>query len=288
ERIVNLVRQGKALAIFDGLDEVLVHLSPTQGNRFTRQLWSILPTGGQRRGTGKTNGGSTVQGKLLISCRTHFFRTLREERTHFTGEDREALSAADYRALVLLPFTESQIEEYLRKSLPGADVPRLLELIRSIHNLSELAERPYTLSLIARHIPQLEQWKLEGRKVTSVTLYRHMVQSWLERDMGKHQLTPDHKLRLMERFAAEIWRSGKRSWNVEEVEQWLIDFLAEHPRLAAHYEGKDRDLLKEDLRTATFLVREGEDEFRFAHTSLLEFFLASQLARGLKERRLEA
>ncbi len=288
ERIIALVREGKALAIFDGLDEVLVHLTPAQGNRFTRQLWSILPKGERHRRPERTNGEIAVRGKLLISCRTHFFRTLREERTHFTGEDREALSASDYRALVLLPFTESQVEEYLQKSLPGSAVPRILDLIRSIHNLPELAERPYTLSLIAKHIPQLEQWKLEGRKVTGVTLYRHMVQSWLERDMGKHQLTPDHKLRLMERFAAELWRSRKRSWNVEEVEQWLIDFLTEHPRLAAHYEGKDRDLLKEDLRTATFLVREGEDEFRFAHTSLLEFFLASHLARGLKERRLEA
>jgi WD40 repeat protein len=282
DRIIALVREGKALAIFDGLDEILVHLTPAQGQRFTRQLWSILP---KVERTKKANGMAC--GKLLISCRTHFFRTLREERTHFTGEDREALSASDYRALVLLPFTESQIEEYLQKSLPGADVPRLLELIRSIHNLTELAERPYTLSLIAKHIPQLEQWKLEGRKVTGVTLYRSMVQSWLERDMGKHHLSPDHKLRLMERFAAELWRSGKRSWKVEEVEQWLIDFLRENPHLAAHYEGKDRDLLKEDLRTATFLVREGEDAFRFAHTSLLEFFLASHLARALKDWRLE-
>ncbi len=289
DRVIALVREGKALAIFDGLDEVLVHLTPAQGQRFTRQLWSILPTR-ERRGPRKADDKPVgpARGKLLISCRTHFFRTLREERTHFTGEDREALSAADYRALLLLPFTDSQIEEYLEKHLPGADVPRLKELIRSIHNLPELAERPYTLSLIAKHIPQLEQWKLESRKVTGVTLYRHMVQSWLERDMGKHQLTMDHKQRLMERFAAELWRSGKRSWKVEDVEQWLIDFLAENPRLAAHYEGKDRELLKEDLRTATFLVREGEDEFRFAHTSLLEFFIASHLARALKDRRLDA
>jgi len=42
---------------------------------------------------------------------------------------------------------------------------------------------------------------------------------------------------------------------VGELEQWLIDFLSTSD-LAAHYKGKDRELLKEDLRTATFLVRE--------------------------------
>jgi hypothetical protein len=50
---------------------------------------------------------------------------------------------------------------------------------------------------------------------------------------------------------------------------------------------KDRELLKEDLRTATFLVRQGEAEFRFAHTSLQEFFLAAYLHRALQERCLQ-
>jgi uncharacterized protein YjbI with pentapeptide repeats len=46
-------------------------------------------------------------------------------------------------------------------------------------------------------------------------------------------------------------------------------------------------LLKEDLRTATFLAREGEDQFRFAHTSLLEFFLACHLYRALLDGVME-
>jgi len=112
-----------------------------------------------------------------------------------------------------------------------------------------------------------------------VDLYRHMVLSWLERDTGKHQLTPDHKHLLMEHFAAALWRSGRKTWKVGAVEQALIDLLRERPDIAAHYEGKDRELLKEDLRTATFLAREGDDSFRFAHTSLQEFFLASHLHR---------
>src|SRR5919206_3123582 len=113
-----------------------------------------------------------------------------------------------------------------------------------------------------------------------------MVLSWLDRDTGKHQLTPDHKQQLMEHFASALWRSGKRAWSVGDVEQWLVDFLRNRPELAAHYEGKDRELLKEDLRTATFLVRVGEADFRFAHSSLQEFFLAAFLYRALLENRI--
>ena len=162
-----------------------------------------------------------------------------------------------------------------------AQDPRVLDLIRSVHNLSEIVERPYTLSLIAQHIPKIERWKLEGRRVSGVMLYREMVLEWLERDAGKHHLTPEHKCELMEHFAAELWRTGEKSWSVGQLEQWLIDYLRTHPQIDAHYTDKTRDLLKEDLRTATFLVREGDDRFRFAHTSLQEYFLACHLQRAL-------
>ena len=274
--VIRLVREDRALIIFDGLDEVLVHLSPAAGQRFTRELFRILPPN-----LVKEPGA----GRLLLSCRSHYFRTLRDQQTQLTAEGRDGVGADLYRTFILLPFTEVQIRAYLARALPDQDPQRVLDLIHSVHNLTEMVERPYTLSLLTQHIGVIEQWRAEGRTVTGVDLYRHMVLSWLERDTGKHQLTPDHKQLLMEHFAAALWRSGRKSWKVGEIEQALIDLLRERPDIAAHYEGKDRELLKEDLRTATFLVREGDADFRFAHSSLQEFFLASHLHRALMENR---
>ena len=189
EEVVRLVQQEGAIAIFDGLDEVLVHLSPGGGQRFTHEILRILPPAlTPRRRKAEMPGRP---GHVLVTCRTHYFRTLRDQKTHLTAEDRGDVRGEDYRVFVLLPFTEEQIRAYLRATLPGEDIERVLETIRAVHNLSELAERPYTLSLIARHIPEIERWKIEGRRVTGVLLYRHMVLSWLERDAGKHQITPD-------------------------------------------------------------------------------------------------
>ena len=283
--VIRLVQQDGAVVIFDGLDEVLVHLSPAAGQRFTREIFRILPPSLMPRRRDPDTPGSP--GRVLVTCRTHYFRTLRDQKTHLTAENRDDVQADDYRAFVLLPFTDGQIHAYLEQALKGVDISKVMQTIRAVHNLSELAARPYTLSLIAKHIPEIERWKLAGRHVSGVDLYRHMVLSWLERDAGKHQITPEHKLMFMEYFAASLWRSRKRAWSVGDVEQWLIDFVRVRPALAAHYEGKDREVLKEDLRTATFLVRDGEADFRFAHTSLQEFFLASYLHRALLEDRLE-
>ncbi len=267
--IYQLAEQG-ALVIFDGLDEVLVHLTPSQGQAFTRQLFRMTPPGVRR-------------GRLLITCRTHYFRTFKEQSSHFTLEDRDSMPAESYRALVLLPFDEQQVRTYLKNSLPDRDVNQAYALIESVHNLPELAQRPYTLSLITRQLPRLEEWKAAGKQVTGLTLYRFVVEEWLLRDVGKHQFNPEHKQMLMEHVAAELLRSGGRTWSAKHLEQWLMDFLTSHPGIASHYEGVKRDLLKEDLRTATFLVRDDSDQFRFAHTSLQEYFLACYLRRALEE-----
>src|SRR2546423_3769828 len=43
--VIGAVQRRRALAIFDGLDEVLVHLNPHQGQCLLRELLGILPPG---------------------------------------------------------------------------------------------------------------------------------------------------------------------------------------------------------------------------------------------------
>ncbi|MES2208009.1 MAG: pentapeptide repeat-containing protein [Pseudomonadota bacterium] len=285
--IMRLVQDEGALVIFDGLDEVLVHLSVAESQRFTHKLLSILQPGSR-------SASSKPKGRLLISCRTHYFRTIREQSTLFI-EKSAGISANDYCVLAMLPLTNDQIRTYLLNSLPHIDINTIFKLIESVHNLLELAERPYTLNLIPSLVPQIEEWQNQGYRITGATIYRHMVLSWLERDSGKHKLTVEHKQKIMEYLAAELWRSGKYSWSISDLEQWFVDFLREHPEIDIHYTlGRDEnrlyrviEMLKEDLRTATFLVPVGAANFRFAHTSLQEFFLATYLYRALDTGKIQ-
>ncbi|MES2208328.1 MAG: NACHT domain-containing protein [Pseudomonadota bacterium] len=272
--VINLVEHENVLIIFDSLDEILVNLTAAAGREFTHRLLSILPA------------GNPSSSKVLLSCRTHYFRTVYDQEQYFVGE---------WGTFMLLPLIREQIFEYLSYALPDFNTSTLLNLIQSVHNLSEFSERPYTLSLIPDLIPYIDQWKKEGSLITGATIYRHMILSWLERDAGRHLLTIDHKQQLMELFAAELWKSGKQVWNIQDVESWFVHLLNLKPEIKEHYTlGKDSlflnqllDMLKGDLRAATFLVRIGNN-FCFAHTSLQEFFLAAYLHRALLENRIEA
>ena len=88
------------------------------------------------------------------------------------------------------------------------------------------------------------------------------------------------------RGAVEGW---VKSWSADQLEDWLDRYLYENPVLAGAYAGKDRDVLKEDLRTATFVLRPDSEKtnFRFAHTSLQEYFLAAHLVHALRDRKPE-
>ncbi len=283
--ILRLVRQEGAVILFDGLDEQIVHLAPDRARDFIRTLWAVLPDAARsdapeerpRRG-----------GKLLISCRSHYFRDVWSQNAMLTGEGREAIHRGRYPAFCLLPFTEEQIRGFLTSFTGSSErATEVFNVLNSVYNLRELAERPYLLSLITEHVGDIEALATRGETVNTARLYDLVVRSWLNRDDGKHQIEPPHKRRLMEELAASLWRDGVNQWDVDRLEDWLDHYLLNNPALERAYQNRERAILKEDLRTATFVLRPDTEEkqFRFAHTSLQEFFLAGYLVRALRESR---
>jgi hypothetical protein len=186
----------------------------------------------------------------------------------------------------MLPFDEDQIRSYLEANL-GATTERVsefIDMLASVHNLRELAQRPLTLRMLADQLEFIEAAKLHGRAVRAISLYDDLVQRWLARDSGKHSLLPEHKLLLMEHLAAQLWRERQSSWTPGHVERWMLELLAGRPDLTIHY-GPQASLpeqWKNDLRTATFIARRDDDTFGFAHRSLSEYFLARYLGRSLE------
>ena len=145
--VIDQVQRHRAVVIFDGLDEVL----GTRPKRALRpqlcQLWKILPPQILADPLKRADTG-----RVLFTCRTHFFRTLRDQHTYFRGEDREIVGADSYAALHLLPFTADQVRAYFERREPDGDagaVDRAVELIRQVQDLTELVRRPFNLRLVA-------------------------------------------------------------------------------------------------------------------------------------------
>ncbi len=274
--LLDTICSENTLVIFDGLDEVLVHLLPNDGQRLTRSLLEILTL------TNTDKGKSAPQTRLLLSCRTQYFRNIKEEFAFFDGQGRERVCGEDYIVFTLLPFDEDQIREYLARNIPGSDSDQLFEMIRSVHDLRALAAQPVMLDMIREVLPSIENDLSRGGRIRSVDLYERFIDQWLIRDEGKRTLIPEHKTLLMMHLAWQVWCSGSRTWSARWMEEWMLQFLHSHQEMELDYERRMPDQWKQDFRTATFLSRRGDD-FSFAHSSLLEFFLAKRLCDCLFE-----
>ncbi len=274
--VLNCIDQG-ALVIFDGLDEVISRTGEQRGLSFTANLLRTLADAKVRR----TSNSQAPLPKLLLSCRTQYFRSLNEQNNHLTGEHRGAQTASQYRAVVLRPFTEAQIRDYLSATLRGENIDTVMAQIAAIHNLTDLSKRPFTLKLVAQFLPEIEQIQAEKRTVTGATLYRKVALQWATRDKNKQSFQPEDKSRLAASLAGHLWQTSARGVTAIELESWLGTWLGgQNP--TADFMQKPRELLQQDLRNSTFLRRVdgGKDSrFEFAHNSLYEFFLADHLAR---------
>ncbi|MEF8712119.1 MAG: pentapeptide repeat-containing protein [Accumulibacter sp.] len=284
---VNEIIDAGSLVIFDGLDEVLSRITDKQGQTFTANLLKVIPEARERQRELGRQDDALRPPKVLISCRTQFFRNLAEQNSRLTGQQRGSQTAKQYQACVLQPFSDELIRKYFEASVPDRNVDQLMTMVESIHNLRDLASRPFTLKLVAEFIPRIQSWQRQGRAISGVTLYREVVREWLLRDEEKQSFQPEDKERIASDLAAHLVRQGLRSFSARELENWLDEWLGKL-RPSASILKKPVDLLYQDLRNATFLKRIDGDRpensrFEFAHTSLQEFFVAAFLHRALVE-----
>jgi len=271
-----------AIAIFDGLDEALVKLNMADGQILLRSILQLRDDFMDRF----PNAARPV--RILLSCRTQYFRSFDDQRAFFNAQDRHDIRGEDYRVLELLPFSIDQVERYLANRMPADQLPSVMGLIRSVHNLEELSQRPYTLKLIRDFLPDLERDWRAGRQIHGVSLYQKMVERWLARDAGKHHIRTEDKQALAYHLAAYLWRQRTDKLPINDLEDWFHDWLGQQSAgMQQRYQRISAEQLEEDLRTATFLSREDDDgltrgQFRFAHTSLAEYFLARYLLDAIE------
>ena len=193
----------------------------------------------------------------------------------------------------MLPFTEEQIKAYFEANLPDIPFDEVWQLLADIHELQALATQPYLLNLIRQQLPMINDKVANNEPVRAVDLYQGFISDWShERNKHHNILQPEDKNELMELLAVHMWRQETKSLAAKEMERWLLETLLTKPLWKSVYgdllKPASQESLLGDFRAASFVSRWQGDTFRFAHTSLQEYFVASHLAKSLTETNREA
>jgi len=261
---------GKLLLLFDGFDEMAQKVDyQTTVDNFEELARAV-----------------EAQSKVLLTCRTPYFRTRREAEELLSrrrpeplvegGElpERAAIDLTErpnFEIVHLLPFDRQDIQAMLRVRFP-AEWQGYWQRIKHTYNLAELARRPVLLDMIARSLPQLKPEQV----LNAARLYEAYTDLWLLRDeeKGRRLITRADKRLFMQELALEMVRREELSIHYSRLPE----------RVRAHFrleKAREIDYFDNDIRTCSFLKRDGEGNYRFVHKSFGEFFVAQWLAPRL-------
>lgn len=178
------------------------------------------------------------------------------------------------RVLFVERLNERQVREFIEKRF-GANAESVIETIKGVHDLSDLATRPVLLDMILRTLPELVK---QQRRINSAALYDHYTARWTARDEWR-VTTP---LNIRQEFCDDLaWAMHNRG--IQEVEYSFLEML-----MLRCFEGmvdseNQLERFKHDIITCSFLASTGQKgSFRFAHKSFVEFLVARKIVNDLK------
>ena len=223
--------------------------------------------------------------KVLLTCRTHYFKSRTEEEEIVLGGGQdlgtetardlyfELISRKGFRIAYLRPFEVPQIEEYVKKVRPDT-AKRDLTKIRATYNLMESFPKAYApLEMIVKSID-----KLSAGEINPATLYTIYTDAWIHRDKWRDVLSPNAKLAFLMALANCLWQ--------EDLLRIHHTRLLEYVELELATQIQNPQQLIEvdnEIRTASFLTRDQLGYYGFAHKSYSEFFIARYLSLKLAE-----
>ncbi|WP_437329392.1 eIF2A-related protein [Sorangium sp. So ce381] len=261
-----LTRHRLLVPCFDGFDEMATRLEAAELAGRLSGLLEIAAGGG----------------KVLVSSRDNYFPSQAHLATTTESALSQALGApAGIRRVVVQPFTDDHVRDLVRQIRGEGGAAAALSRIAGIYDLKDLVHRPLLLGMVLATLDDLSP----GAQVGRADLYEAYLKRWLDntRKDDPECFTDEQKKEFAEALAEQLWRSGKATCTWQELQRSVRARL--FPLLP---EGMPPGAAFLEIQGGAFFVHEGEDGYRFAHKSFLEYFLARALVATLPERPEEA
>ena len=269
DSLIEEIYSGFYLVIFDGLDEITMRLPRDQISHLLQEMLRVFPAQTANKASPRINT------KVIFTCRSHYFRDIQDQIRFFSNNYRGRIDLSQKSFISMLPFSEEEIEKFIHKRIPrDANRQRVLETIHSVYNIKDLVKRPFLLNQFCANFSSIDDKLIQGKQIVSTDIYKTIEEEWIGRDQDKSKLEAELKSRLMCDLSMHLWSKQANSLKATELSRWINIWMHQNPvdRKALDI---DTEILQEDLRTASFVVRSAsEDDFRFAHTSMQEYFLA--------------
>jgi len=258
---------GRLLLIFDGFDEMERRVSDYRTT--VENFWELSKV-------------VCPASKVLLTCRTAYFRHRGEEETLTPRRRRVSVVAGNhvvdlrdqerFEVVYLLDFGDEEIQLALQKRLPTGWEP-VYRKIQELSNLRDLSSRPVLLDMIVKTLPEIQN----ASQINQASLYEAYVNALLNRRWSEDTdfFPPQDRLFFVQELAWEMYQTQRLTIPFSEFPERVKKHLGlkDDPEQAAFFE--------RDIRTQSYLVRDPLGNYRFAHKSFMEYFAARKMANAV-------
>lgn len=215
--------------------------------------------------------------KIFITSRTQFFpsENLEPSETFLFKYSLDGTTQHYFKKIYLSPFDDDDVNKYIGKKFPlwkfwkfgnRNNAKKIIELCPN------LMVRPMLLSYIDDLVDKQGRTEIalaEKEKIylTSSDIYKILIDRWIQREGNRVEISRrDNFIESMYKFSKEIaiyiFKHRQSTLNLDSGE--IIKFA----------KGNDINLSEIELKGKSLLNRDANGKYKFAHKSILEYFLA--------------
>ncbi|HEX6781403.1 MAG TPA: NACHT domain-containing protein [Solirubrobacterales bacterium] len=268
DAVATLTRAGALIPIVDGFDELLGTAGYSGAFSSLQSLLTELD----------------ALGTLVVSARSAFYDI------EFLGRSSGRSSETDLgiTTVELMPWSDSQLREYLIRDRAGQDPAKTLEACENLSSSDrELLRRPFFAS-------QFEVFVTRAHASDESRLLEHLITAYIDREAekivnanGDPVLPPDGHRHLFELAVSEMWEGEGRQLSGDDL-RTIAELVSERFGLDADQASQLRAKV---TSYAGFRPRRGrhhsQANFAFEHEVYFDYFLGSAIQRLLKDEYFE-
>lgn len=204
--------------------------------------------------------------EVIITCRTQFFPDY-EENPGETGILRFMTPSGkeyNFHKFYISPFDEQDIKKYIRKNYPFYNYFKRKKAEKIVQKVPNLMMRPMILSYMEDLIK--ENYRYEY----TFQVYEDLIEKWADRESRKVHYDKAEFEESLYHFSSEVAvnmydnRHERKGWFIPEDE--LVPFAKKH----------NIQLVELELKSRALLNLNAQGHYKFAHKSILEYFLARE------------
>jgi len=270
----------KFVILFDGFDEVAKRVNYDVKYEIFKEICKYAV-------------GNT---KIIITSRPNYFQEKKEykaliENAHlqFEPQNNNDISfietyIAELKHNQVIKYIDSYKEELKSKNVDVKDIKRI---IRDTHDLTDLAKRPFLLSIILQTLPQIvadiPMDRKSDIKINAASLYKRYIDLWLDREnsKGKTLIKKSDKLHFCEYLSYQMYKKDVLSLHFSEIPKEIKTYFNNLTNF------EEIDYFSHDIQSCSFLNSDGDGYFKFIHKSFMEYFVAFMIVEKLKDNDLQ-